>query len=59
MILGGIYAFFSEKVFDFQKLVGKKVMGISYKASPKTFKMYKVIDLVFVVIGLLILFGYI
>lgn len=55
VVLGGIQAIAPEKYFEFQKMIGKKIMGISYKASPKTFRIYKMLGVFFVIVGLIVL----
>lgn len=52
LVFGGVYAIFPDQYFKVQKYLGKKLMGITYKASPRTFKIYRILGVFFMFIGL-------
>lgn len=57
LVLGGTYVVSPEKIFNFQKAVSKKVYGVTLKPSARTFKTYKLIGIIFFIMGLIVLTG--
>jgi uncharacterized membrane protein HdeD (DUF308 family) len=55
LVLGGISIVDPRRAWEIKTYIGKKFMGVTYKATDKTYQFTKLLGILYILVGLFVL----